>query len=490
MVCYRRYGHNEADEPAFTQPRMYELIDAHRIVRAALHRELVQPRRPHPRGVRGGARRLPAPGSTPRSRRRTAARRATRTRRSAPDAPSEPRMAVPSPIRQHRGDRGRSRRCSSSVVDGLTHPPDGFSRHPKLERILQAQTVAFDNGRGRLGAGRGARVRLARARGHAGAPRRPGHPPRHVQPAPRRARRQRTERSTSRSRTSRPTRRRSCSTTRCSPSTPRSGSSTATRSPTPTRSCVWEAQFGDFVNGAQIIIDQFIVAAEDKWGQPTQGSRCCSPTASRARAPSTRARVERFLALCAEDNLRVVYPSTAAQYFHVLRRQARPRGACRSSASRRSATCAWPQTRSPVDELTTGGFHADARRPRPTSTATAVRRVVLCTGKIGHELMDQRDELGAPAAVVRVEQLYPWPEDEILARARPLPERAAGLVGPGGAGEHGRLELRARPAARDPAATAPSSATSPARRARARRAGARRSTSASRSSCSPPRSTA
>ena len=118
----------------------------------------------------------------------------------------------------------------------------------------------------------------------------------------------------------------------------------------------WEAQFGDFVNGAQIIIDQFIVAAEDKWGQRS-GITLLLPHGFEGQGPEhSSARIERFLTLCAEDNLRVVYPTTAAQYFHVLRRQA-------IGAHRVPLVCftpkrylRMPQTRSPVADFTDGGF--------------------------------------------------------------------------------------------------------------------------------------
>jgi 2-oxoglutarate dehydrogenase E1 component len=175
---------------------------------------------------------------------------------------------------------------------------------------------------------------------------------------------------------------------------------------------LWEAQFGDFVNGADVVVDQFIAAAEDKWGQASSVGLLL-PHGFEGQGPEhSSARIERFLTLSAEDNLRVVYPSTAAQYFHVLRRQA--------LATRRVPLVCFtpkrylrmPHTRSPVSELTGGGFHMTLD-DRAELDRSAVRRVLLCTGKVAHELMDKRDELGAPVAVVRVEQLYPWPEDEV-----------------------------------------------------------------------------
>jgi 2-oxoglutarate decarboxylase len=176
----------------------------------------------------------------------------------------------------------------------------------------------------------------------------------------------------------------------------------------------WEAQFGDFMNGAQIIIDQFIVAAEDKWGQ-TSGLTLLLPHGFEGQGPEhSSARIERFLALCAEDNLRIVYPTTAAQYFHVLRRQSR-------SLTRKPLICftpkrylRMPQTRSHVDDVTAGAFHETLDDPSSDLDPASVQRVLLCSGKIGHELIGRRDEIKAPAAVVRIEQLYPWPEAQIL----------------------------------------------------------------------------
>jgi multifunctional 2-oxoglutarate metabolism enzyme len=168
------------------------------------------------------------------------------------------------------------------------------------------------------------------------------------------------------------------------------------------------------MNGAQVIIDQFIVSAEDKWGQ-SSGLALLLPHGFEGQGPEhSSARIERFLALCAEDNLRVVYPTTAAQYFHVLRRQAK-------AVARKPLICFTPKrylrapaTRSTVAELTTGAFRETLDDPKPDLDRDVVRRVLLCAGKIGHELIAKRDELGASTAVVRVEQLYPWPEGQIL----------------------------------------------------------------------------
>jgi 2-oxoglutarate decarboxylase len=158
-----------------------------------------------------------------------------------------------------------------------------------------------------------------------------------------------------------------------------------------------------------------MVAAEDKWGQ-TLGLTLLLPHGFEGQGPEhSSARIERFLALSAEDNLRVVYPTTAAQYFHVLRRQSK-------ALTRKPLICftpkrylRMPQGRSHVDDLTSGAFHETLDDPSTDLDPSSVRRVLLCSGKLGHELIGRRDETGAPVAVVRVEQLYPWPEEQLLA---------------------------------------------------------------------------
>ena len=173
---------------------------------------------------------------------------------------------------------------------------------------------------------------------------------------------------------------------------------------------LWEAQFGDFANGAQIIIDQFLVAAEDKWRQGS-GLVLLLPHGLEGQGPEhSSARIERFLTLSAEDNMTLAQPTTAAQYFHLLRRQALwELGRPLVVFSPKSLLRARP-ARSPLADYAEGSFRAVLDDPSPPSR---VDRVVLCSGKVGHEAAAKRDSLAANVAVARIEQLYPWPAAEI-----------------------------------------------------------------------------
>jgi 2-oxoglutarate dehydrogenase E1 component len=181
---------------------------------------------------------------------------------------------------------------------------------------------------------------------------------------------------------------------------------------------VWEAQFGDFWNGASTIVDQFLVAAEDKWNQ-TSGLVLYLPHGYEGQGPEhSSGRVERFLTLCAEDNIQVANCTQASQMFHLLRRQIhRTVRKPLVIFTPKSGLRAKP-TRSPVEELLQGSFRETLDDPNVTDPAS-IRRIVLASGKVGQEAIAARDAQGAPVAVVRVEQLYPWPADqldEIVAR--------------------------------------------------------------------------
>ena len=184
---------------------------------------------------------------------------------------------------------------------------------------------------------------------------------------------------------------------------------------------IWEAQFGDFINAAQVIIDQFIASAEDKW-RHLSGLVMLLPHGFEGQGPEhSSARLERFLMLAAEDNMQIVVPSTPAQHFHVLRRQVvrpwrKPLVVLTPKSLLRN-----PKTVSPLAEFASGRFQRVL--PDDEIPAGDVKRIVICSGKIYYELRAARDK--APAqdvALVRLEQLYPFPESELAAVLKKYPD--------------------------------------------------------------------
>ena len=201
----------------------------------------------------------------------------------------------------------------------------------------------------------------------------------------------------------------------------------------------WEAQFGDFVNGAQTIVDEFISSGEQKWGQRS-GVVLLLPHGYDGQGPDhSSARLERFLSLCAQDNMTVAIPTTPGNYFHLLRWQGlsgrhkplivfTPKSMLRLKA----ATSA-------VSEFTTGSFRPLIGAPDDGGDAD-VRRVVLCAGKVYYDLAARQREIKATdTAIVRVERLYPLPVSELCAELARYPDARVGHLGAGGAGQHGRL---------------------------------------------------
>ena len=190
---------------------------------------------------------------------------------------------------------------------------------------------------------------------------------------------------------------------------------------------MWEAQFGDFVNGAQVVIDQYLVAAEDKWGQ-RNGLVLLLPHGYEGQGPEhSSARIERFLTLAAEDNIQVVNATTAAQYFHVLRRQIHQERHTPLVLIAPKQGLRMKQTRSPIDDLVTGSFQEVLDDPFVTDPHS-VQRVVFCSGKVAWDAIAERDKRQLPAAVVRVEQLYPLPAEQMLNLLRDRYPNAKQLV--------------------------------------------------------------
>jgi 2-oxoglutarate dehydrogenase E1 component len=180
---------------------------------------------------------------------------------------------------------------------------------------------------------------------------------------------------------------------------------------------MWEAQFGDFVNGGQVIIDQFLVSAESKWGQRS-GLVLLLPHGFEGQGPEhSSARLERFLQMAANGNIRVCYPTTPAQYFHLLRRQAKLSERKPLVVMTPKSLLRHPACVSAVDALTDGAF-----RPVIASrTGEAVERIVICSGKVFYDLETYREKHEtAEAAVIRLEQLYPFPEHALRDTLRGL----------------------------------------------------------------------
>jgi 2-oxoglutarate dehydrogenase E1 component len=187
---------------------------------------------------------------------------------------------------------------------------------------------------------------------------------------------------------------------------------------------IWEAQFGDFANGAQVVIDQFIASGEVKWGRQN-GLTLMLPHGYEGQGPEhSSARLERFMQLAADTNMQIVQPTTAAQIFHVLRRQMvrnlrkplvlfTPKSLLRN----KDAT-------SSLNEFTKGGFHTVIGELNADVLAAAakVKRVIACSGKVYYDLVKKREEKGlTEVAIVRVEQLYPFPHKALSAELKKFP---------------------------------------------------------------------
>ncbi|MGZ6887388.1 MAG: multifunctional oxoglutarate decarboxylase/oxoglutarate dehydrogenase thiamine pyrophosphate-binding subunit/dihydrolipoyllysine-residue succinyltransferase subunit, partial [Acidimicrobiia bacterium] len=405
MVCYRRYGHNEGDEPAFTQPGMYELIRAHRSVRKLYTETLVN---------RGDLTLAQAEEALDDFRARLD-NAFEETHQSGP--PTIPVNIVIADDVEPAVETGVGRERLQQVLDALVRWPDDFNLNPKLEKILRARATEFERDQvdwalaEALAFGtmtlEGTPVRLSGQDTRRGTfSQRHGvlvdaeneteyFPLQHVADG------------------QAPFMLYDSVLSEYAALGFEYGYTVADRSTW----VGWEAQFGDFINGAQIIVDQFIVAAEDKWGQQSRLALLL-PHGFEGQGPEhSSARIERFLALCAENNLRVCYPTTAAQYFHLLRRQVH-------APTRKPLICFTPKrylrmpaTRSSVAELEHGSFREILDDPRLPIDPATVRRVLLCSGKVAHELIERRDAEHAPVAVIRVEQLYPWPEAQLVALA-------------------------------------------------------------------------
>ncbi|UCD23007.1 MAG: multifunctional oxoglutarate decarboxylase/oxoglutarate dehydrogenase thiamine pyrophosphate-binding subunit/dihydrolipoyllysine-residue succinyltransferase subunit, partial [Gemmatimonadota bacterium] len=418
LVGYRRYGHNEGDEPRYTQPMMYVRIDQHPPVKDLYARSLID---------EGVISIEDVERETERANEdlRKAHERA-RMRKEAPTDPGQPRLsgewtAVAEPETSVSLDTLRN------INDQLVYVPSGFTVNPKLAKQMERRRQVFDAD---------APVDWAHAEALAlGSLLVEGIPLRMVG--------QDTERGTFSQRhlvfhdsatgyKYAPIR---SLTNATAPfelhNSPLSeyaalgfeyGYSVAA----PETLVMWEAQFGDFANAAEVIIDQFIIGGLAKWGE-TSRLVLLLPHGYEGQGPEhSSARLERYLALGAEGNIRVANCSTPAQYFHMLRRQARHIQLRPLILMAPKSLLRHPKAVSPLTDLSQGGFRYVLDDPSHTDTPDAVTRIVFCSGKVYYDaIAATAREAATHVAIARIELLYPFPEDavsELIARYRNVRE--------------------------------------------------------------------
>jgi 2-oxoglutarate dehydrogenase E1 component len=409
LVGYRRHGHNEQDEAAYTQPLLAASIAEHPTVRELYARRLVDE------------------GVVTQDEADAPEREVSAQLRAAHEALKETFGSHPSP-QEGRIPAGTAEAVVTAVPSETLHAlneqllrvPDWFTPHPKLMRQLERRRDQLDEG----GVDWGQAEALAFASLL-------------VEGIPIRITGQDTERGTFSHRHAV-----LHDVTTGATYTPMqhlddaSASFEIHNSPLSEYACVgfeygysvaapealvlWEAQFGDFVNGAQIVIDQFISAALSKWGE-TSRLTLLLPHGYEGNGPEhSSARLERFLQLAAQENIRIANCTTSAQYFHLLRRQALDATARPLVIFTPKGLLRLKQAGSALDELAQGEFHAllDDRAAEHES----VTRLVLCQGKVYYDIVGHEDRARATSvAVARLEQLYPFPVEQAAALVRAYP---------------------------------------------------------------------
>jgi 2-oxoglutarate dehydrogenase E1 component len=427
MVCYRKHGHNETDEPAFTQPLLYRKIATHPPISAVLTRRLVaegvitESKAEAIRAEYSEALEKNFEQAKARETAKTARRAAAEARRFAgstaifqPDFHFKP---VPT---------GAPADLLGRVVHGLTTLPASFKPNPKIRRFLEARAAAYRAG-GPIDWG------LAEALAFGSLV---------LEGIPIRLSGQDCERGTFSHRhavlhdmetgaTYAPLKNLASDQVQfCVYNSLLSEAAVLAFDygyslDYPEMLCIWEAQFGDFANGAQVVIDQFLAAGESKWHR-TSGLVLLLPHGYEGQGPEhSSARLERFLQLCAEDNIQVANITTPANFFHALRRQVKRDVKKPLVVMAPKSLLRHPAATSRLDEFTHGSFQEVLDDPAFGSARSEVesrqpaQRVILCSGKVYYDLADHRaTHQHAETALVRLEQLYPLHRRRLAELAR------------------------------------------------------------------------
>ncbi|MEA2494810.1 MAG: hypothetical protein QOJ29_2721 [Thermoleophilaceae bacterium] len=404
LIGYRRFGHNETDEPAYTQPAMYEAIKKHPPVRKLYADKLI------------------AEGTLSDKEAEELAQRCY-NRLSAAHAELKEVLTGGPDTGEYQLDRGQSvepdtrvsRETLASLNEQLLKVPEGFTTHRKLKPQIEKRRKAFAEGAG---------IDWAQAESLA-------YASLLVQGTPIRLTGQDVERGTFSQRHlvfhdsstgERHTPLKHLPAAQApfelhnSPLSEQAalGFEYGYSVQAPEALVLWEAQFGDFVNGAQVIIDQFIASGLAKWGQTSRLSMLLPHGYEGSGPEHSSGRLERFLQLCAEGNIRVANMTTPAQYFHMLRRQALVAKQRPLVVMTPKSLLRHPAAVSTPEELATGRFELVIDDPTLPGEREDVTRLALCSGKIYYDIVghDERAAAGN-VAVARVELLYPFPKQEL-----------------------------------------------------------------------------
>jgi 2-oxoglutarate dehydrogenase E1 component len=434
MYCYRKHGHNESDEPAFTQPLLYRKIAGHPQVSAILSRKLIA------EGTITGAR-----SNAIKAEYNAALEKSLEVAKAAETAKTAKRIAALE-AKKFEGSNavfqpdfhfkpvptGVSADLIARVVRGLTTLPADFRPNPKIRRFLDGRAQAHRTG-GPIDWGFGEALAFGTLV---------------LERVPIRLSGQDCERGTFSHRHSvlhdmetgatyaplknlDPRQERFCVYNSLLSEAAVLAFDYGYSLDYPDMLCIWEAQFGDFANGAQVVIDQFLAAGESKW-QRTSGIVLLLPHGYEGQGPEhSSARLERFLQLCAEDNIQVANITTPANFFHALRRQVKRDVKKPLVVMSPKSLLRHPAAVSPLDEFTQGSFqeiiddpaHAanGTRAPFPPES-TPPARLILCSGKVYYDLVDYRAKHHlADTAIVRVEQLYPLHRKRLAEIAKRYP---------------------------------------------------------------------
>ncbi len=401
IVCYRRHGHNEGDDPSYTQPQMYKIIDQMRSVRKIYTETLVR---------RGDISIEEAEKALDDFNTRLQHVLDEVRTVPVPELSGVPVLDVvadrPAP------ETGVARATLLEIAGATMTAPEGFTIHPKLERQFAARAAMLEGGEVDWALGEalafgslvksGSNVRLMGQDSRRGT-----FSQRHAALIDYENGDQYIPLCHLKDATGFFTVRDSYLSEYAALGFEYGYSVEATNT-----LVAWEAQFGDFMNGAEIIIDNFLVAAEDKWGQ-SSSLVMLLPHGYEGQGPEhSSGRIERFLSLSARNNMRIAQPTTAAQYFHLLRSQVLREHVTPLIVFTPKSLLRAAQTRSTLSEFEHGSFQRVL--DDQVKDASAVTRVVLATGKVAHEAIARRDEIGAEfIAVVRIEQIYPWPHEDL-----------------------------------------------------------------------------